>query len=472
MRKTKIICTMGPAVDDDGLIEKLMKSGMDCARFNFSHGTHAEQKERMDRVKRVREKLKLPIAMMLDTKGPEIRVRNFAGGSAHVVDGSEFTFDTKEELPGDNTRVALSYHELAKWVKPGALILLDDGKISMEVDRIEEEKIICKVTHGGKLSNHKSINIPGTSIPMPYISEVDKSDVLFGIEQGVDFVAASFVRNVDDVKAMRKLLNEHGGSAIKIIAKIENREGLDNFDEILPYTEGVMVARGDLGVEIPFSEIPSIQKELIQKCIHAGVFVITATQMLESMTHSPRPTRAEVSDVANAIYDGTSIIMLSGETAAGEFPVEAVRTMAEIAEKAESTIDYEKKFKQTDLMLTKSILDSTCVAACSAAQYVDAKAIVTVSKTGRTAARLSDFYPSCPIIAGIVSETGRRQMNTAFSVKPLEAKELKSVDELVDYARSIALKSKIVKRGDTIVIVTGSRKNIEHSSDTMKIMVL
>jgi pyruvate kinase len=472
MRKTKIICTLGPSVDSDEKIEQLICNGMDCARFNFSHGTHEEQKARMDRVKRISSRLGTSTALMLDTKGPEIRVKDFKGGSASLKKGQMFVLDTDEKTPGDDKRVGITYHQLADHVSVGTRVLVDDGKLTLKVSAIEKDKVVCTVQNDATLTNHKSINLPGVDIPMPYLSAVDRSDILFGVEQQVDFIAASFVRSADDVRELRQLLRENGGEKIKIISKIENTGGLDHFDEILAETDGVMVARGDLGVEVPFQQVPAIQKKLIAKCIAAGVFVVTATQMLESMIHAPRPTRAEVSDVANAVYDGTTIIMLSGETAAGEYPVEAVQAMAKIAEEVESSIDYNQKFRQSDLHLARTILDSTCSAACAAAEYMDAKAIVAVTKTGRTSARLADFYPACPIIAGVISDIGRRQMNLAFNVHPVEAQELASVDELVGYARLVALSSGIVEEGDTVVIVTGNGENAEQSSDTLKIEVL
>ncbi|MDE7299389.1 MAG: pyruvate kinase, partial [Lachnospiraceae bacterium] len=306
MRRTKIICTLGPAVDDEKMIKKLILNGMDCARFNFSHGTHEEQRERMERVRKVSGELGIPIALLLDTKGPEIRLKDFEGGSAMLKSGQTFTLDTDKETPGDATRIGLTFDKLAKSVSAGTRILIDDGKIALKVEQIKGTKVICTVINGGKVSDHKSINIPNVSIPMPYLSQVDKDDILFGIEQQVDFIAASFVRSVDDVRKLRKFLKDNGGEAIQIISKIENGEGVKNLAEIIEESDGIMVARGDLGVEIPFKKIPALQKVMINQCNEAGKIVVTATQMLESMTQNPRPTRAEVSDVANAIYDGTT----------------------------------------------------------------------------------------------------------------------------------------------------------------------
>ena len=338
MRKTKIICTLGPAVDSDERITQIINAGMDCARLNFSHGTHEEQEVRLNRVRRIAGELNRHIPILLDTKGPEIRLKDFEGGSVIVEKGSLFTFDTDKETPGTRERIGLTYDKLAKNVEVGTRILVDDGKIDLKVTAIKGSKVICKVVTGGKLSNHKSINIPNVEIPMPYLNDVDKSDLLFGIEHNVEYIAASFVRCADDLKKLRKFLKDNGGQDIKIISKIENGQGINNFDEILELSDGIMVARGDMGVEINFEKIPAIQKMMIEKCNREGKIVVTATQMLESMTENPRPTRAEVSDVANAIYDGTTVIMLSGESAAGRHPVEAVRTMANIAVNAENTL--------------------------------------------------------------------------------------------------------------------------------------
>ena len=317
MRKTKIICTLGPAVDSDERITQIINAGMDCARLNFSHGTHEEQEVRLNRVRRIAGELNRHIPILLDTKGPEIRLKDFENGSVVVEKGSLFTFDTDKETPGTKERIGLTYDKLAKNVEVGTKILVDDGKIELKVTAIKGSKVICKVITGGKLSNHKSINIPNVEIPMPYLNDVDKSDLLFGIEHNVEYIAASFVRCADDLKKLRKFLKDNGGQDIKVISKIENGQGINNFDEILELSDGIMVARGDMGVEINFEKIPAIQKMMIEKCNREGKIVVTATQMLESMTENPRPTRAEVSDVANAIYDGTTVIMLSGESAAG-----------------------------------------------------------------------------------------------------------------------------------------------------------
>ena len=407
MRKTKIICTMGPAVDSDEAIRSLISSGMDCARFNFSHGTHEEQKVRMERVKRLSAEMGHPIALLLDTKGPEIRLKDFEDGSAELQAGQSFTLHTSDE-PGTAEGIGITYSGLSYCVSIGTRILIDDGKIAMFVERIDGTSVVCRVINGGTVSNHKSINIPNLNIPMPYISDVDRNDILFGISQDVDFIAASFTRTADDIRKLRKLLNDNGGKRIQIIAKIENTQGIENLDEILQVSDGIMVARGDMGVEIPFRELPGIQKTIINKCYLTGKHAVTATQMLESMTHNPRPTRAEVSDVANAIYDGTTAIMLSGETAAGDYPTEAVRTMADIAEAAEKNIDYKERFSEQhdQLSLAKIPAVSVAIATITSAHYLDAQAIVAVTRTGRSARMISDYRPAVPIIAPVVDQEG------------------------------------------------------------------
>ena len=385
MRKTKIICTLGPAVDSDERITQIINAGMDCARLNFSHGTHEEQEVRLNRVRRIAGELNRHIPILLDTKGPEIRLKDFENGSVVVEKGSLFTFDTDKETPGTKERIGLTYDKLAKNVEVGTKILVDDGKIELKVTAIKGSKVICKVITGGKLSNHKSINIPNVEIPMPYLNDVDKSDLLFGIEHNVEYIAASFVRCADDLKKLRKFLKDNGGQDIKVISKIENGQGINNFDEILELSDGIMVARGDMGVEINFEKIPAIQKMMIEKCNREGKIVVTATQMLESMTENPRPTRAEVSDVANAIYDGTTVIMLSGESAAGRHPVEAVRTMANIAVNAENTINYYEKYVDSSADMEPNLKNAICASAYNAAKYLDAKAIVVLTRSGATA---------------------------------------------------------------------------------------
>ena len=470
MRKTKIICTLGPAVDSDERITQIINAGMDCARLNFSHGTHEEQEVRLNRVRRIAGELNRHIPILLDTKGPEIRLKDFEGGSVIVEKGSLFTFDTDKETPGTRERIGLTYDKLAKNVEVGTRILVDDGKIDLKVTAIKGSKVICKVVTGGKLSNHKSINIPNVEIPMPYLNDVDKSDLLFGIEHNVEYIAASFVRCADDLKKLRKFLKDNGGQDIKIISKIENGQGINNFDEILELSDGIMVARGDMGVEINFEKIPAIQKMMIEKCNREGKIVVTATQMLESMTENPRPTRAEVSDVANAIYDGTTVIMLSGESAAGRHPVEAVRKMANIAVNAENTINYYEKYVDSSADMEPNLKNAICASAYNAAKYLDAKAIVVLTRSGATANILSRFHPECPVIAATISERGRNQLNLVWGITPVAAENLDSADKFVEYAVSKAVESRLVKRGDNIVVILAS--DLESDDDTMRICTI
>lgn len=470
MRKTKIICTLGPAVDSDERITQIINAGMDCARLNFSHGTHEEQEVRLNRVRRIAGELNRHIPILLDTKGPEIRLKDFEGGSVIVEKGSLFTFDTDKETPGTKERIGLTYDKLAKNVEVGTRILVDDGKIDLKVTAIKGSKVICKVITGGKLSNHKSINIPNVEIPMPYLNDVDKSDLLFGIEHNVEYIAASFVRCADDLKKLRKFLKDNGGQDIKVISKIENGQGINNFDEILELSDGIMVARGDMGVEINFEKIPAIQKMMIEKCNREGKIVVTATQMLESMTENPRPTRAEVSDVANAIYDGTTVIMLSGESAAGRHPVEAVRTMANIAVNAENTINYYEKYVDSSADMEPNLKNAICASAYNAAKYLDAKAIVVLTRSGATANILSHFHPECPVIAATISEKGRNQLNLVWGITPVAAENLDSADKFVEYAVSKAVESRLVKRGDNIVVILAS--DLESDDDTMRICTI
>lgn len=470
MRKTKIICTLGPAVDSDERITQIINAGMDCARLNFSHGTHEEQEVRLNRVRRIAGELNRHIPILLDTKGPEIRLKDFENGSVVVEKGSLFTFDTDKETPGTKERIGLTYDKLAKNVEAGTRILVDDGKIELKVTAIKGSKVICKVVTGGKLSNHKSINIPNVEIPMPYLNDVDKSDLLFGIEHNVEYIAASFVRCADDLKKLRKFLKDNGGQDIKVISKIENGQGINNFDEILELSDGIMVARGDMGVEINFEKIPAIQKMMIEKCNREGKIVVTATQMLESMTENPRPTRAEVSDVANAIYDGTTVIMLSGESAAGRHPVEAVRTMANIAVNAENTINYYEKYVDSSADMEPNLKNAICASAYNAAKYLDAKAIVVLTRSGATANILSRFHPECPVIAATISERGRNQLNLVWGITPVAAENLDSADKFVEYAVSKAVESRLVKRGDNIVVILAS--DLESDDDTMRICTI
>ena len=473
MRKTKIICTLGPACDDENILRTMMQNGLDCARLNFSHGTHEEQKVRMERVKRLRNELNIPLPILLDTKGPEIRVRLFKDGKVELKTGNEFRFCSDYDLIGDETKVGLTYPDLALYVnKPGIIILADDGKVSFEVLRVEGKDVVCKILNDATLSNRKSINIPNVIVDMPYISEADRKDIIFGIKECVDYIAASFVRRPEDVLEVRKLLDEYDTSGkIRIISKIENTEGIEKMDEIIAVSDGIMVARGDMGVEVPFKMLTKFQKELISKCYHQGKIVVTATQMLDSMQINPRPTRAEVSDVANAIYDRTTAIMLSGESAAGKYPIQSVKAMQDIALYTEENINFRKRYWENNLDLGDDFLSSICNAAVSCAYQVDAKAIICVTNHGQTAFKLSAYKPECPIIAVTVNEKACRQLNLAWNVFPVYAEKKDSTDELFQYAIEKALETKIVKKGDK-VIITGASSVGNAITDTIKIHIL
>ena len=469
MRKTKIICTLGPACDDEALLKEMIKNGLDCARLNFSHGTHEEQLVRINRVKKIREELGIPLPILLDTKGPEIRVRTFKNGKITLKKGQEFIFSPDFDLVGDETIVGLTYPNLALYVTPGVVILADDGKASFEVIKIDGKNVVTRVINDTTLSNRKSINIPNVIVDMPYVSEADKSDIIFGCENCVDYIAASFVRRPEDVLDIRKLVDEYDKSGkIQIIAKIENTEGIAKMDEIIEVSDGIMVARGDMGVEVPFKMLPKIQKELIEKCYRAGKIVVTATQMLDSMQQNPRPTRAEVSDVANAIYDGTTAIMLSGESAAGLYPLQSVEAMRDIADFTESNIDYRKKYFMNDLELGSDFLSAICNAAVNASFQVNAKAIICVTNHGQTALKIAAFRPNCPIIAITVNEKACRQLNLVWDCYPVYAEKKNSTDELFLYAIETAINTGIVKKGDR-VIITGASSVGDAITDTIKI---
>jgi len=453
MRKTKIICTIGPASESVERLRELMKAGMNVARFNFSHGTHEEQKVKYDRVLQARQELGLPVATLLDTKGPEIRLRDFEDGRAELAAGQRFILTT-EEILGTAQRASISYKNLKNDISAGTTILIDDGLIEMRVEEICGEEIICQVINGGFVSNHKGVNVPGAVLSMPYISETDREDILFGIEQGYDLLAASFVRCKEDILEVRGILKEHG-CQMKIIAKIENMQGIQNLEEILEVSDGIMVARGDMGVEIPLEEVPILQKKMIKLANAQGKHVITATQMLESMIKNPRPTRAETTDIANAIYDGTTAIMLSGESAAGKYPVEAVRTMARIAECAEKDIDYRHRMQQNDQGEGADITTAIAYATCSAAMNLKAAAIITVTMSGFTAEAISRFKPQCPIIGCAVREEVCRQLNLLWGVTPLRLKQEIDTEELFGAAVAEAKRAGYVKQGDVVVITAG-----------------
>ena len=471
MRKTKIICTLGPAVDSEDMIRTLIRSGMDAARFNFSHGSHPEHLERLSLLKAVRDAMGRPVATILDTKGPEIRIRNFDTKSISLEAGDTFTLTTREEV-GDQTHVSVSYPRLHQEVAPGQEILIDDGLVAIRVDEIRGEDIVCTVENGGTLSANKSINIPGVHIHLPALTEKDVADIRFGVENDFDFIAASFVRQASDVEAVRQVLQDCGGESVKIIAKIENQEGVDNIDEILAAADGIMVARGDLGVEIPAAKVPILQKKIIRKGLQAGKPVITATQMLDSMMRNPRPTRAEVSDVANAVFDGTSCVMLSGETAGGKYPVEALTAMTGIVEEAEASIDYWRHFQKQRVVPASNINDAITHTCCLTAKDLDAKAILAATNSGRTARMICRFRPSCPVAALTMHEKVRRQLNICWGVIPFLTGEVNSTDRIFSLSAEVALKERLVQAGDTVVITAGVPLGKSGSTNLIKAQVI
>ena len=470
MRRTKIVCTLGPSTDKEEVLRNLMKNGMNVARMNFSHGTHEEQKARLDMIKKLREELNLPVAALLDTKGPEIRIGDVEGGKLELKPDQEFTLTT-EEMLGTEKKVTITYKELYKDVEPGDSILIDDGLIGMEVVRIDESDIVCRVKNGGFISNHKGVNVPGVELNMPFVSPKDLADSVFAVEQDYDFIAASFTRTAEDIMEIRKILQEHGGEKIHIIAKLENKQGVKNCEDILRVADGIMIARGDMGVEIPLEEVPVIQKELIRKAMHMGKPVITATQMLDSMMKNPRPTRAETSDVANAIYQGTSAIMLSGETAAGAYPIEAVQTMAKIAERTEQDIDYSREFKPRKLAEAPDVTSAISHATCTTAADLKAAAIVAVSKSGRTVSRIAKYLPVCPIIGCTTDERVYRQLNLLWGVTPVVMKEANTADELFDHAVELAEQKGLIARGELVVIAAGVPVGLSGTTNMMKVQI-
>ena len=471
MRKTKIVCTLGPSTDTPDTLRELMLAGMNVARFNFSHGTHAEQKVRMEKLKRLRRELGLHIAAMMDTKGPEIRLGCFEGGFAELEEGQDFVL-TPEEVVGDQTKISISYPQLYQDVKPGTHILIDDGLIDMEVQRLEGKNIVCRVINSGKARDNKGVNVPNTELHMPFISSKDKDDILFAIREDFDFIAASFTRSAEDILEIRKLLKANGRNNIHIIAKIENQQGIDNLDEILEVSDGVMVARGDLGVEIPLENVPVVQKEIIQKAYCAGKQVITATQMLESMMKNARPTRAEVTDVANAIYQGTSAVMLSGETAAGKYPVEAVKMMAKIALRIESNIDYKAELQTKSRLGEPGIANAISHATCTTADDLNAAAIITVTKSGGTAKMISRYRPPCPIIGCATYRNVCRKMNLSWGITPLLIGEQKSSEELFARAVEAARQAGLVKDGDIVVLTAGIPLGIPGKTNMIRAVVV
>lgn len=467
MRKTKIICTIGPASENEEVLTQMCLAGMNVARLNFSHGTYEEHERKIALIKQVRQKLGLPIAIMLDTKGPEYRIRTFAEGKVTIPTGADFTFTT-DEVEGDETRVSVSYKNLNKDLNPGDVVTVNNGLVQFEVQSIEGSDVHCKCLVGGTLSNRKSMSFPNKVMSGPYLSEQDKSDILFGIRHGVDFIAASFVSCKQDVLDIQQLLDANGGSDIEIVAKIENRSGVDNVEEICSVCSGIMIARGDLGVEIPYVEVPAVQKKLTRKCRMLGKRVITATEMLESMIHNPRPTRAEISDVANAVYDGTSCVMLSGESAAGDYPVEAVKAMARIAEYTEEHTSYKKRFQSTEY-LGKDNLDCISHAVCSMALDVNAKGIVVCSVSGKTAMLVSRFRTPVDIIGMTTNRKVWRRLSMSWGVTPVMADQFPSMEVMFYYAKKTAAEILGLEPGDNIVLTGGPVNGLSGNTNTIKI---
>lgn len=472
MRKTKIVCTIGPSTDDDNIMREMMLAGMNVARFNFSHGDYEMHKRRFEQVVRLREELKLPIATMLDTKGPEIRLGKFVDNQpVEINDGDTFTLTT-EECEGTAEKAFITFKGLPGDISVGTSILINDGVIELVAEKITATDIVCRVIHGGVVSNNKGINVPGVELSMPYLSERDMSDLEFGAKMGYDFIAASFVRSSADINYLKKFTKSLGWTTPRIIAKIENMDGVSNIDEIIEAADGIMVARGDMGVEIPFEQIPAIQKEIIAKGYLAGKQVITATQMLESMITNPRPTRAEITDVANAIYDGTSAIMLSGETAAGKHPVEAVQTMALIAETTEKDINYISRLSKRPVSVQKNITNAISHAAVTTAHDIGAKAVITVTKSGSTARNLSKYRPSCMIIGCTPNETVLRQMSLSWGVVPVFVDEKENTDELFSTALEASEKHGLLEKGDIAVITAGIPLGIAGNTNMLKVSVI
>ena len=469
-KKTKIVCTIGPASESIDTLKELIKSGLNVCRLNFSHGNYEEHGKRIDNIKAARNEMKLPIAILLDTKGPEIRTGKFSSPEVNLVEGQNFII-TMEDVLGDETKCTVSYKELVNDVKPGNQILIDDGLVGLAVKEIKGQEILCIVQNAGTIKDNKGVNVPNVKINLPAITPKDKKDIEFGIEQGIDFIAASFVRKASDVLAIREILEENNATNIQIISKIENQEGVDNIDEILEVSDGLMVARGDLGVEIPTEDIPIVQKELIKKCNILGKPVITATQMLDSMIRNPRPTRAEVTDVANAIFDGTDAIMLSGETAAGKYPLESVKTMASIAIRAEQTLDYEEllktKVKLRQLNITNAISHATCTTAID----LKASAIITATASGYTARMVSSYRPSAPIIAATNSEMVMRQMGLVWGVYPLLAEKGLSTDDVFEKSVQSALDMDYISSGDLVEITAGVRVGIAGTTNLINVHI-
>lgn len=471
MRKTKIVCTIGPASESPETLEKLMKAGMNVTRLNFSHGTHEEHKVRIENIRRVREKLGKSIPIILDTKGPEVRLGTFKKGSEEIFPGQKFILTTRD-IEGDNTIVSISYKALPEEVKEGTSILIADGLIELSVIDKNATDVICRVVNGGIISDRKNVNIPGATSKLPAMTQKDIEDINFGIDNDIDFIAASFIRRASDVLEIRKVLEQRKIYHMQIIAKIENQEGVDNCDEILRVSDGIMVARGDLGVEIPTEDIPIVQKHLISRANAFGKPVITATQMLESMIRNPRPTRAEVTDIANAIFDGTDAVMLSGETAAGKYPVETVSTMASIAERTETALDYRERLIKSDGDNKSSVTNAISFASCAAAADLGASAIITPTQSGSTARMVSKYRPKAPIIAATPNEKASRELSLSFGVYPIIVKPTESTDEMIQHSVDKALEEKLIGSGDLVVITAGIPVGVPGTTNLIKVHVV
>ncbi len=471
MRKTKIICTIGPATSSEEMMRRLMENGMNVARLNFSHGDHASHKKTIELIKKLREEYGKPVAILLDTKGPEIRIKKFKNGGAELAPGNTFIL-CAADVEGDDSKVSLTFPELSKHVNKGTRVLLDDGLIELEVQLIKGNDVICRVISGGFLRDNKSVNLPGICIDMCYISEKDREDILFGIKNDVDFIAASFCRTAADVLDIRRILLQNGGGQVLIIAKIENQSGVDNIEDILKVSDGIMVARGDMGVEIDLVDIPRIQKSLIKRSVSAGKMVVTATQMLDSMIHNPRPTRAETTDVANAVYDGTSAVMLSGETASGAHPIESLVMMSGIATHTEEAIHYKKRFNSTPPETSISVTSAISHAVCSTAHSLSAGAILAVTKSGRTARMVSSFRPAVPIIACTPDKKTYQQLALSWGIYPILTEEKENTDALFDHVVERAKAAGLVKHGEVVVITAGVPIGISGTTNTLKVQIV
>jgi pyruvate kinase len=472
MRKTKIICTIGPVSENRETLTKIIESGMNASRHNFSHGDHEEHGKRIRLVKELSREFNKPIAVMLDTKGPEIRTGSFAEGKVELKEGTSFTIYCGEAVSGDASKCSITYDRLPQDVKPGNMILIDDGLVGLEVQEVEGNKIQCVVKNSGMVGNHKGVNVPGVSISLPAITEKDIADLVFGIKEGVDIIAASFIRKASDVLEIRKVLQENGGDDVLIFSKVENQEGVNNIDEIIKFSDGIMVARGDLGVEIPIENLPLVQKMIIEKCNNAGKPVITATQMLDSMIRNPRPTRAEASDIANAIFDGTDSIMLSGETANGKYPVESIRTMAKIAEEAEKSLNYEAALKKKRKSHIPNVPNAISLATCNTAMELNASAIITATQSGHTAKIVSKYRPECPIIAVTPYDNVARKLALNWGVFPIVAEKVETTDEMIHRSVDMALATGYVKKGDLVVIAAGIPVNYVGSTNMLKVHIV